>query len=116
MKRISTATVGIAQGSRLLFSDFADGGPMWTGQGHRESRTAVVFDEPFRSAPAVMVVISLMDLDHNTNTRTEILAEHVTAVGFDLVFRTWNDTRVARVRAEWTAVGPVLDEEQWEVE
>jgi hypothetical protein len=115
MKRI-TGPIGIAQGSRLLFSDFADGGPMWAGQGHRESRSGVLFPEPFRQPPVVMVGISLMDLDHNTNTRTEILAERVTVAGFDLVFRTWSDTRVARVRAEWTAVGEAVDEDQWEVE
>ena len=116
MKRISMGALGIAQGRHLMFSDFADGGPMWAGHGHRESRMAVVFPEPFRQPPVVMVAISLMDLDHNTNTRTEILAEHVTATGFDLVFRTWSDTRVARVRAEWTALGATVDEDQWEVE
>ena len=116
MKRISTASLGIEQGSCLLFSDFADGGPMWAGQGHRESRTAVVFPEPFRQPPAVMVGISLMDLDHNTNTRTEIVAEHATATGFDLVFRTLSDTLVEGVRAEWTALGEAVDEDEWEVE
>ena len=116
MKRISTASLGIAQGSSLLFSDFADGGPMWTAQGHRESRTPITFPTPFRHPPAVIVGISLMDLDHNTNTRTEILAESVTIIGFEIVFRTWGDTRVARIRAEWTAMGTVLGEDEWEVE
>jgi hypothetical protein len=116
MKRITTGMLGIQQGSCLLFSDFADGGPMWTGTGHRESRTAVTFPDPFRVPPAVMVGISLMDLDHNTNTRTEVLAEHVSATGFEIVFRTWGDTRVARIRAEWTALGAVVDEDAWEVE
>ena len=116
MKRISTASLGIEQGSSLLFSDFADGGPMWTAQGHRENRTAVTFSTPFRQPPAVIVGISLMDLDHNTNTRSEILAEAVTATGFEIVFRTWGDTRVARIRADWTALGAVLGEDEWEVE
>jgi hypothetical protein len=31
MKRISAGRVGILQGSRVLFSDYADGGVMWTG-------------------------------------------------------------------------------------
>ena len=116
MKRISTGTLGIAQGSCLLFSDFADGGPMWTAQGHRESRTPVAFPDPFRAPPTVIVAISLMDLDHNTNTRTEILAERIAATGFEIVFRTWGDTRVARIRAEWTAMGAVTGEDEWEVE
>ncbi|MGQ0563708.1 MAG: H-type lectin domain-containing protein [Gemmobacter sp.] len=115
MKRL-TGPIGIAQGSRLLFSDFADGGPMWTAQGHRESRTPITFPDAFRSPPAVIVGISLMDLDHTTNTRTEILADQVTTAGFDIVFRTWGDTRVARVRAEWTAIGTLRDDDQWEVD
>ena len=36
----------------------------------------------------------------------DIVAEDVTAIGFTLVFRTWGDTRVARVRADWLAIGP----------
>ena len=89
---------------------------MWTAQGHRESRSSVTFPAPFRHPPAVIVGISLMDLDHTTNTRSEILAEHVSATGFEIVFRTWGDTRVARIRAEWTAIGAVLGEDEWEVE
>ena len=45
---------------------------------------------------------TVADLNHITNTRTEILAAHVTATGFEFVFRTWGDTRAARIRAEWT--------------
>jgi hypothetical protein len=116
MKRISTGSLGIEQGSLLLFSDFADDGPMWTAQGHRESRSAVTFSTPFRQLPAVIVGISLMDIDHCSNTRTELLAEGVTKAGFEIVFRTWSDTRVARIRADWTALGAVLGEEDWEVE
>ena len=115
MKRISSCHVGIDQGSKVLFSDFADGGAMWTGQGPRESRAAVTFPKPFHAPPAVIVGISLMDLDHSTNMRTAIMAETVTAAGFDIVFRTWGDTRIARVRAEWTAVGSVRDEDDWDV-
>ena len=44
------------------------------------------------------------------------LAEAVTATGFEIVFRTWGDTRVARIRADWTALGAVLGEDEWEVE
>ena len=39
----------------------------------------------------------------------------ITGTGFQLVFRTWGDTRVARVRADWTAIGPVKDDDDWDV-
>lgn len=114
MKRIGTG-IGILQGSRVLFSDFADGGVMWTGSGNRESRFLVSFKPPFRETPAVTVGISMWDMDHKTNSRADISAENVTARGFHIVFRTWGDTRVARVRADWLAIGAVKDDDDWDV-
>ena len=115
MKRIALGKVGILQGSRLLFSDFADGGVMWTGQGSRECRHDVTFSESFAQKPAVMVSISMWDIDHNTTSRVDISAEKITCAGFHMVFRTWGDTRVARVRADWTAIGALRDDDDWEV-
>ncbi|MGP3695863.1 H-type lectin domain-containing protein [Rhodobacter sp. NSM] len=115
MKRMSVRSLGIEQGSQVLFSDFSDGGPMWTGQGPREARKPVVFAEAFTAPPSVMVSISMWDLDRRSNTRADISAENVAATGFDLVFRTWGDSRVARIRADWTALGPVRDDDLWDV-
>jgi H-type lectin domain len=116
MKRISSGKVGIAQGARVLFSDFADDGVMWTGNGPRESRHNVAFKEKFSEPPAVMVSISMWDTDHKTNSRADITAEHVTAKGFQIVFRTWGDTRVARIRADWMAIGPLKSDDEWDVD
>ena len=116
MKRISASSLGILQGSRVLFSDFATDGVMWTGHGDRESRFHVAFPEPFRAPPAVMVGISLWDMDHRTNMRADLTAENITETGFQLVFRTWGDTRIARIRADWTAMGPLRDEDDWEID
>ncbi|MDT8856778.1 H-type lectin domain-containing protein [Paracoccaceae bacterium Fryx2] len=116
MKRISANSLGILQGSRVLFSDFADGGVMWTGQGPRESRLIVTFKEPFLAPPSVIVGLSMWDMDHKQNSRADLTAETITATGFHLVFKTWGDTRIARVRAEWTALGPLRDEDSWQVD
>jgi len=119
VKQISSGSVGIAQGSRVLFSDYADGGVMWTGHGPRERRQQVIFDQAFLEAPTVMVTISMWDLDQQTNARADIAAENVTPAGFDLVFKTWGDTRIARIRADWTAIGPLevkdKDDEGWQL-
>lgn len=115
MKRIAANSVGLLQGSRVLFSDFADGGVMWTGQGDRESRHIIKFKEPFADKPMVQVSISMWDTDHKSNARADLTAETVTKTGFHLVFRTWGDTRVARVRADWLAIGPVRDEDDWDI-
>lgn len=115
MKRIASNTVGILQGSRVLFSDFADDGVMWTGQGPRECRFIVKFKEAFSDPPAVTVGMSMWDMDQKTNARADISVEKVTKDGFHIVFKTWGDTRVARVRADWMAIGAVRDEDDWEL-
>lgn len=114
MRRIRTHRLGVDQGSRVLFSDFEHGGEMWTGEGSREFRWHVMFaDGGFADPPVVQVGMSMWDLDQKTNQRMDIAAENVTREGFEIVFRTWGDTRVARVRADWIAMGEVEDEEDW---
>lgn len=81
----------------------------------REVRRLQSFDEPFMEPPTVTVGLSMWDMDHSTNARVDISAETVTATGFEIVFRTWGDSRIARVRATWLAIGPARDDEDWEV-
>ncbi len=107
--------IGIDQGTCLMFSDFADGGPMWVGEGQREVRQSVTFGAAFAAAPVVSVGLSMWDLDARTNSRIDIAAEQISATGFDLVFRTWGDSRIARVRADWMAIGPMRGEDDWEI-
>lgn len=116
MKRFPSGSIGVAQGSRVMFSDFADGGVMWTGEGDRESRHIVMFKEAFKLPPAVQVAISMWDTDHKANARADLTAENISETGFHLVFKTWGDTRVARIRADWMAIGQVRDEDDWDVD
>lgn len=115
MKEFSGGRIGVDQGSVVLFSDYQDGGPMWTGSGPRLVRRPVRFARPFLSAPAVMVGISMWDLDRMTNQRSDIAAEAIDEGGFEIVFRTWGDSRVARIRADWTAIGALPDPDAWEL-
>ena len=115
MRRIGGHAVGIDQGSDILFSDFQDGGAMWTGHGPREMRHLLTFSEKFRSPPLVHVSMSMWDMDQKTNQRADITAEAITETGFEIVFRTWGDTRVARVRADWLAIGELPNEDDWEL-
>jgi H-type lectin domain len=115
MRRLTSHLTGIDRGSLVLFSDYQDGGAMWTGQGPRELRKVVTFSEPFTAEPVVQVSLSMWDMDQKTNQRADISAEMVNPEGFVIVFRTWGDTRVARVRADWIAIGEVKSDEDWEV-
>lgn len=99
----------------MLFSDFENDGPMWTGTGQREIRKHIPFKEAFHSAPAVIVGLSLWDSDTRANLRADLGAENVTREGFDLVFRTWGDSRIARIRADWTALGAARDGDDWDL-
>lgn len=115
MRRIKGHLVGIDQGNKVLFSDFEDDGEMWTGNGPRKLETLVEFSEQFLTPPVVHVSVSMWDLDKRTNARADIAADAITETGFQIVFRTWGDTRVARVRVDWTAIGEVRGDEDWDV-
>ena len=115
MKSLRSRLIGIDQGSTVLFSSFENDCEMWTGRGQRERRCRVKFTEPFRTAPNVQTSISLWDMDASTVIRADIAAEAITEDGFDLVFRTWGDTRVARARIGWMAIGELSDEDDWDV-
>ncbi len=115
MKSFRTHPIGVDQGEEVLFSEFAEGGDMWTGKGPRERRTTIKFSEPFRSAPIVQIGVSLWDVDTSSALRAELSAENVTQEGFEAVFRTWSDTRIARIRAAWMAIGEVPHEDDWDI-
>ncbi|MGH1425539.1 MAG: H-type lectin domain-containing protein [Pseudooceanicola sp.] len=115
MKRLRNHWVGLEQGDITMFSDFEDGGVMWTGKGPRERRRRVAFSESFRSSPMVHCSPSLWDLDCETNMRGDVSAESISEDGFDLVFRTWGDTRVARARIRWMAIGELRHADEWDL-
>lgn len=88
---------------------------MWTGHGPRDMRRAVRFAEPFTGAPLVHVSLSMWDMDQKTNQRADISADKIGTTGFEIVFKTWGDTRVARVRVDWMAIGELRDDDDWEI-
>ncbi len=115
MKRMNGNTVGVENGETVLFSDFEDGGEMWTGVGQRERRRRIHFSTPFKEAPTVQSSLALWDVDNATVMRADLRSENVAQDGFDLVFCTWGDTRIARVRIAWIAIGPLAHEDDWDV-
>ena len=116
MKRLRNNLIGVDRGQVLMFSDFADGGPMWTEEGARMVRREIGFSEVYRSNPQVMVSLSMFDMDQASNQRADLQAEDVTPEGFTMVFRTWGDTRVARVRADWMSIGELAHPDDWDIE
>jgi len=115
MQRFSNHLFGVTQGHVNLFADYLTDGDMWTGSNERERRQRVLFDEPFRSPPVVQVSISLWDVDTEPALRAELYADDIDAEGFDVVFRTWSDSRIARINVAWTAMGELPHEDDWEL-
>jgi hypothetical protein len=114
MKRFR-GVLGVDQGARILFNDFAHDGAMWKGHGPREVRLPQSFSARFLAPPAVTVSVSMWDIDHGTNSRVDISGDAITETGFEIVFRTWADSRIARIRADWMAIGPLRDDDDWDV-
>lgn len=113
MKKIYSAVLGADSGTVVLFSDFKDQGPMWASDGARETVVHVSFSEPFKEPPTVFVSLNLFDFSNEANIRFEMNAVNVSDVGFDIEFKTWGDTKIARARASWMATGPVAADDDW---
>jgi len=105
MQKIKGWLVGIDQGTFDLFTHFENGGEMWAGTGERSIRQRVHFTEPFAQPPTVQTSICLWDFDTDSGLRLDIWPEEIDTTGFNLVFRTWSDTRIARIRVTWQAFG-----------
>ena len=88
---------------------------MWRGEGARQSRATVAFNGTFVAPPHVQVSISMWDISNNTNSRVDVQSEDITETGFQIVFRTWNDTQVARIRVSWTAIGELPNDDGWDL-
>lgn len=113
MRRFESHMIGIDDGDEVLFSDFEHGGQMWAGEGPRALRHSVSFSGAFLAPPSVQVSLSMWDISNAATTRMDIRAEDITENGFTIVFRTWGDTKIARARAAWRAIGPVEHPENW---
>lgn len=116
MRRFDHFAVGVSSGSTLLFSAFEHDGQMWTGHGPRTELTFVRFSEPFHEPPVVHVSLSMWDVSVAANQRADIKATEITCESFVIRFQTWGDTRVARVRADWLAIGPVAHVDQFDAD
>lgn len=115
MMRLNSALIGIDSGDVVLFSDFEDEGAMWRGEGPRQSRAPIEFAQPYLRVPHVHVSLSMLDISNSSNTRMDVQAENITCTGFEIVFRTWADTQVARARVAWMSVGELPCEDGWDL-
>jgi len=115
MKRLQNHLIGVDQGDIALFSDYETEGDMWAGRGDRERRKRVRFRESYRAPPSVFCALSLWDVGNAANARIEVTSERISVDGFDIVLRTWSDTKIARVRARWMSFGELRHADEWDL-
>jgi len=115
MRVYTNQPIGIDQGEETLFSEYQEGGDMWTGHGPRLRRQTIHFERGFRAPPNVHISLSMWDIHHAANGRVDLGAENVTEQSFDAVLRTWEDTRIARARIRWMAIGPMAHDDDWQL-
>ncbi|SLN50760.1 H-type lectin domain-containing protein [Pseudooctadecabacter jejudonensis] len=115
MKRMRNHLIGVDHGDVVMFSDFEHDGVMWTGDGARQVRAHVEFSESYRTPPVVITTLSMFDISNGANGRVDVQAEDITPDGFAIVFRTWGDSKIARVRVAWQATGELRQEGDWDV-
>lgn len=115
MKRMRNHLIGVDHGDVVLFSDFEHDGVMWTGDGACKTRAHVEFSESFRSTSVVQVNLSMLDMSNSGNMRADVQAEDITEDGFAIVFRTWGDSKIARVGVAWKAIGELRQADDWDV-
>ena len=82
--------------------------PMWSGEGDRVVHISVSFAAPFQKPPHVTVGLSGIDASRAQNLRFNLTAENITRDGFVLSFVTWDDTKIARASASWSAIGSAV--------
>jgi hypothetical protein len=115
MKRLDSHVIGVEQGDVILFSDFEDDGEMWRGEGPRAARHTITFSEHFADAPTVSLQMSMIDMSNDAFIRADLQPDNVSPSGFDIVFRTWGDSRIARIRVAWQAIGSLPSDDSWQL-
>jgi hypothetical protein len=68
----------------------------------------ITFDTPYKKPPRVVVSLQKIDLGNPvgpTINRLEVYADSVGLKGFDLTFKTWEDSKVFDAAASWIAFG-----------
>lgn len=103
--RLLIGDVQVISASDELFNHVDTGGPLWTEEGDREVRLAMVFAAPFTEVPSITLGATGIDAAHDQNLRFDVRAIEVTPKGFTVQFKTWGDTHIARASVSWQAIG-----------
>lgn len=71
--------------------------------GDRTMAVDIKFAKPFTKKPQVLLSVTQIDSDKETNTRYNVEAISISRDGFTLKVRTWADSRLFSISGYWTA-------------
>jgi len=74
------------------------------GDGPRSCKVFVQFDNPFLSAPTVLVNLTGIDAPTDHNLRVSLKVEKVSVSGFLLRIETWQDSHINAIEGTWFAI------------
>lgn len=74
-----------------------------TNQGERSMTVSVKFPSSFKSKPNVILSVSQIDADKNSNQRYNVEAISVSRDGFTVKVRTWADSKIFSISGYWLA-------------
>ncbi|MDY0081911.1 MAG: H-type lectin domain-containing protein [Ignavibacteriaceae bacterium] len=72
--------------------------------GDRNMTLEIQFDKSFEKAPQILLSVSQLDADKNSNSRYKAEAVSVSKDGFTIKVRTWADSRIFSISGYWLAV------------
>lgn len=75
------------------------------GSGERVFTRAVTFESKFANPPKVVIGLSGLDVNATKNNRVVVTAKNITDSGFQVEYKTWSDTILYGVWADWLAYG-----------
>ena len=71
--------------------------------GDRTMALDIKFAKPFTKKPQIIISVTQIDSDKETNTRYNVEAVSISRDGFTLKVRTWADSRLFSISGYWTA-------------
>ncbi len=72
--------------------------------GDRVYTKYVKFEKGFDKMPSVILSVTKMDANKETNLRFDVTADAISRDGFTIKIKTWSDSRIYGVAGGWVAV------------
>ncbi len=72
--------------------------------GERAMTIDVDFETPFTQKPQIILTVTQLDSDKESNVRYNVEAISISREGFTLKVRTWSDSKIFSISGYWLAI------------